>query len=33
MDFSLADLKKKPPGSGTDTPPDIGIAALVGGGH
>jgi hypothetical protein len=33
MDFTLADLKKKPPGSGVDSPPDIGIAALIGGGH
>jgi hypothetical protein len=33
MDFTLTDLKKRPPGSGTDAPPDIGIAALVGGGH
>ncbi len=33
MDFTLTDLKKKPPGSGVDTPPDIGIATLIGGGH
>ena len=33
MDFTLADLKKKLPGSGVDSPPDIGIAALIGGGH
>lgn len=33
MDFSLAELRKGPPGSGIDAPPDIGIAALVGAGH
>lgn len=32
-DFTLADLKKKPPGSGVDRPPGIGIATLIGAGH
>ena len=31
MDFTLAQLKRNPPGSGVDTPPDIDVHALIGG--
>ena len=31
MDFTLAQLRRKPPGGGVDTPPDIDVEALIGG--
>jgi hypothetical protein len=33
MDFTLAQLKRNPPGSGVDKPPDIDVQALIGGGE
>ena len=31
MSFSLADLRRKTPGSGVDDPPDVDVLALLSG--